>query len=319
MDRAILGLATERGVLVLKPGAEATEYTIAAQGLLNRRCGCIGQAGDGKLVAGTEDFFLHLSANGQEWKASLEGLNRQRITAISRHPQHPQILMCGTSTPAVFMSVNHGQSWKALAPLETLKGVSRWTARKPPYRAGVSAVVCHPEHNGVILAGIQIGGLAASRDAGKSWSGRDEGLHPDVRVVLAPPVAGRIVVGTGSGVFRSDDLGGTWQEKNHGLPYTIVQAMAVAPSDPRILLVAVSNNDHGSSAILLSKDAGETWEMASVGLPRLDDRLVTCLAFGRGGCYAGTDKGDLFGLDNMEGRWTRLGANYPPINAIQPL
>ena len=319
MDRAILGLATERGVLVLKPGEEATEYVIAARGLLNRQCECIGQVGDGKLVTGTRDFFLHTSANGQEWKASLEGLNRQHITAFGRHPQHAQVLLCGTSTPAVFMSVDYAKTWQAMAPLETLKNASRWTAKKAPFRASVSSVLCHPSHDGVIVVGIRIGGLAASRDAGKTWSARDEGLNPDVRVVLAPPAPGRLYVGTGGGVYRTDDLGGTWHEKNNGLPYTQVQAMAVASSNPNLVLVSVSGRETGLSAVLQSKDGGESWEMASEGLPRLDDRLITCLAFGRGGFYAGTDKGDLFGLDNLEGRWTRLGANYPPINAIQPL
>ena len=95
--------------------------------------------------------------------------------------------------------------------------------------------------------------------------------------------------------------------------------MAVASSNPNLLLVSVAGRETGLSAILQSKDGGETWEMASEGLPRLDDRLITCLSFGKGGFYAGTDKGDLFGLDNLEGRWTRLGANYPPINAIHPL
>ena len=319
MNRAILGLATEQGVFVLRPGEEATEYVVAARGLLNRQCGCINQVGDGRLVAGTRDFFLHTSPNGQEWKASLEGLNRQNITAFGRHPQHAQLLLCGTSTPAVFISVDYAKTWQALAPLETLKNASRWTAKKAPYRAGICSVLCHPSHDGVIVAGIRIGGLAASLDAGKSWSARDEGLNPDVRVVLAPPVPGKLYASTAGGVFRTDDLGGTWVEKNQGLPYPQVQAMAVASSNPNLLIVSVAGRETGLSAVLQSKDGGESWEMASEGFTRLDDRLITCLSFGKGGFYAGTDKGDLFGLDNLEGRWTRLGANYPPINAIHPL
>jgi hypothetical protein len=319
MDRAILSLATDRGVVILKPVGEATEYSVAAQGLLNRKCGCISQMGDGRLVAGTEDFFLHTSSNGLEWKASLEGLNRQNITAFGRHPEHGQVLLCGTSSPAAFMSVNYGQSWKALAPLETLASASRWTARKAPFRAHVSSIVCHPAHNGVVVVGIEVGGLAASRDAGKTWTGRDTGLNPDVRIVRAPPVAGRLYVGTGAGVYRTDDMGGSWHEKNHGIPYQQVQALTVAPSDPNLILVSVSKDEMGLSAVLLSRDAGDTWEMASEGLPRLDDRLVSSLAFGRGGCYAGTNKGDLFLLSKLDGPWVRLGVNYPPINEIQPL
>ena len=319
MERAVLGLATDRGVLVLKPGEEATEYVKACQGLLNRKCPCLARLGDGRLAAGTADFFVHLSTDGQTWKASLEGLNRQNITSLARHPQHKHLFFAGTSTPAVFLSQDFGATWQALAPLESLTSASRWTARKSPYRARVSAVACHPEHAGVIIAGIEIGGLAASRDGGKSWVRRDEGLPPDVRQVITPPIAGRIYVGTGAGFYRSDDLGGTWVEMNKGLPYTQVQAMAVANGNPELIILSVSGKDEGLSAILQSTNGGQSWEMASHGLPRLDDRIISCLSFGRGGFYAGTNKGELFGLDNLEGRWIGLGSNYSPINAILPL
>lgn len=319
MNRAVLGLATDRGVLVLKPGAEATEYIINSQGLLNRHCPSLVRAGDGRLAAGTEDFFVQLSKEGLEWKASLEGLTRPNVTALARHPKHPQLLFAGTSSPAVFMSSDNGTSWKQLAPLETLPSVSRWTARKAPYRAKVSAVACHSEHAGVLFVAIEIGGVAASKDGGKTWIPRDQGIVPDVRLLLAPPVAGRLYAGTATGFYRTDDLGGTWVEKAKGLPYRQVRALAYAASTPDLVLMSVSGRDDGLCALVQSRDGGENWTVTSGGLPRLDDRVVTALAFGRGGFYAGTDKGDLFGLDNLEGRWTRLGSNYPPIRDILPL
>lgn len=317
MNKAVLGLATEQGVMVIKPAAEEDAgYTMSTKGLLTRKCPCIVRVGDGKLAAGTEDFFVCLSETGLEWKPSLEGLNRKHITSLARHPKHNQLLFAGTSAPAVFMSPDFGVTWKALAPLEALSSASRWTAKKAPYRACVSAIACHSEHTGVLFASISIGGLAASKDGGKSWFTRDAGLPTDVRHVVAPPVAKRLYVGTGSGFFRTDDLGATWVEKKKGLPYGQVQAIAIASSNPDVIVMAVSGRDDGQSAIAQSMDGGESWTVSDSGLPRLDDRLVTSLAFGRGGFYAGTSKGDLFGLDNMEGRWVRLASNYPPINAI---
>lgn len=316
MNRAFLALATDQGVLVLKPGKEATEYTTATRGLINRNCGCIERAGDGRLVTGTDDFFVQLSENGLEWKTSLEGINRPHITSLARHPQHPQVLFAGTSAPAVFLSVDYGRKWQPTAPLESLSSASRWTARKAPFRAKVSSIAGHPAHEGVVLVAVEIGGVAASRDAGKSWSRRDEGLPPDVRHLIAPPVAGRVYAATGAGLYRTDDLGGRWVEKNKGLPYTQVHALASAQGNPNLLLISVSGRDDGLSALLQSRDGGESWEIASEGLPRLDDRIISALTFGPGGFYAATNKGDLFGLDNLEGRWTRLGSNYPPVNAL---
>ena len=319
MNRAVLGLATDRGIVVLKPGAEATEYVIANQGLLNRKCNCVARAGDGKLVAGTDDFFVQTSKDGAEWKTSMDGLNRPKITSLARHPKHNLLLFAGTSSPAVFMSNNNGETWKALSPLESLPSTSRWSAKKAPYRAKVSAITCHSEHAGVILAAIEIGGVAASKDGGKTWRSRDKGLHPTVNSLIAPPVAGRLYAGTDSGFFRSSNLGGEWEAKVKGLPYSHVRAVAVAASNPNLIVMSVSGREDGLCALVQSTDGGDSWEVTAEGLPRMDDRVVTAIAFGRGGFYAGTNRGDLFGLDNLEGRWTRLGTNYPPINGIVAL
>jgi ligand-binding sensor domain-containing protein len=319
MNRAVLGLATDRGVIVLKPGEEATGYTVANQGILNRRCPCLLRAGDGKLIAGTEDFFVQRSPDGQEWKSSLEGLKRTKITALARHPQHKHLVFAGTSSPAVYLSANHGETWKALAPLESLPSTNRWTAKKAPFLASVTSIACHSEHAGVVFVTIQVGGLAASKDGGKTWIPRDQGLPTDVRQILAPPVSGRLYLGTGHGFFRSDNLGGKWEQHTTGLPYSQVRAMAVAGSNSDVLVLSLSGKDDGLSALAQSKDGGLNWEVTDKGLPRLDNRVITALTFGKGGFYAGTDQGDLFGLDNLEGRWTRLGSNYPPINDIVAL
>jgi hypothetical protein len=319
MNRAVLGLATDRGVIILKPGTEATEYTRANQGLLNRRCGCISRLGDGKLAVGTDDFFVQLSSDGQEWRPSLDGLSRPHVTCLARHPKHKLLLFAGTSSPAVFMSKDNGESWKVLAPLESMPSASRWTSRKAPFRAKVSAVTCHPEHAGLLLASIEVGGLGASKDGGKTWVPRDKGLPPDVRFLIAPAVSGRLYTGTGAGFYRSDDLGGTWAQKTKGLPYQQVRSLCSADSNPDLIVMSVSGKDDGLSALVQSQNGGESWEVIGGGLPRMDNRIVTCITFGRGGFYAGTDQGDLFGLDNMDGRWTRLGSHFPPINAIAAL
>lgn len=319
MNRAVLGLATDRGVIVLKPGAEATNYTLSTQGLHSRKCTSIARVGDGKLAAGTSDFFVNLSTTGQDWKPSLEGMNRPHITTLARHPKHKQLLFAGTSSPAVYMSADYGANWKALGPLESLESATHWTARKAPYRASVCSVACHPEHAGVVFVGIEVGGLAASKDGGKSWFARDKGLPVDVRQIIAPPVSSRLYAATGGGFYRTDDLGGTWQPCNEGLPYTQIHAMAVAASNPDLLLMSVSGRDDSLCALVQSTNGGKRWTVTDKGLPRLDERIVTSLAFGRGGFYAGTNKGDLLGLDNLEGRWTILGASYPPINEIVAL
>lgn len=316
----MLGVATDDGFSVMRPSGDATSYSLLSKGLLNRKCPCAIKAGDGKLIVGTEDFFIQTSPDGMEWKASMEGLKRPHITAVARHPKHTNIIFAGTSPPAVYMSSDLGKTWNSLTPLESLPSAERWSYPVAPYRAQVTGLAAHAEYNGVVFASIKSGGLVASKDGGKTWANRDAGLPPTINCLLLPPGGGRrMYVGTDSGFFRSDDLAGTWKDCSKGLPFTRILAMTVAQSNPNILVMSVAKEDTGPSALVLTKDGGDTWTTCSEGLPRLDDRRVTCLTFGKGGFYAGTDLGGLFLLDNMDGRWTRLVANLSPIRDLVAL
>lgn len=320
MSKAILAVATDDGVSVLKPGKEATDYVLAGKGLVGRKCGCLARTGDGRLAAGTQDFFVQLSADGLEWKPSMEGIARPHITSLGRHPTHKHLLFAGTSPPAVYMSADCGNTWKALAPLESLPSAVRWSYPEAPYRARVSSVVCHGQHNGVIFCSIENGEMAASKDGGKSWMARGTGLPVGVRQFHFPAgTSHRIYAGTGTGFFRSDDLGGNWEDCNHGLPFTKVEGFAVAEANPDIVLASVAALAKGPCTVVLSKDGARTWNVVNVGLPRMDNRRVTSVAFGTGGFYAGTDQGELFLLDNMEGKWKLLMSNLPAIRALTVL
>ena len=320
MLKAVLGLATDKGVSVIKPGNDVSAFSLAGQGLLDRHCTCIHRNGEGHIVVGTTNFFVQVSTDGFEWKTQLEGLNRPHITALARHPKHASLMFAGSSAPGVYMSADFGKTWKQLGALESLESAKHWTYPTEPYMARVSSIAVHDHHAGVLFAAIENGGLAASKDGGKTWFDRGKGLPSSVRSVIFPAkLPNTIYVGTGAGFFRSDDFGANWESHMNGVPFTRIEALISAPSNANVVLASAVNELSNSTAIVLSKDGGKNWEAAVEGLPRLDDRRTTCFAFGKGGFYAGTDKGDLFNLDNMDGKWTRIAANLAPIRAIQVL
>lgn len=320
MSKAILAVATDNGVSVLKPGKEATDYVLASKGLVGRKCGCVARTGNGRLAAGTQDFFVQISPDGLEWKPAMEGLARPHITALARHPKLKHLLFAGTCPPAVYLSADYGNTWTALAPLENLDSATRWSFPEAPYRARISSVVCHGEHNGVIFCSIENGDMAASKDGGKTWIPRGTGLPTGVRQFLFPNgQPNRVYAGAATGFFRSDDLGASWKDCNAGLPFTKVEAVAVADGNPDIILLAVAAGVKGPCTLVLSRDGAATWTVVNTGLPRMDNRRVTGLAFGTGGFYAGTDQGEIYLLDNLEGKWKLVMSNLPPIRAITVL
>lgn len=320
MNKAILAVATDNGVSVLKPGQQATDYVLAGRGLVGRKCGSITRTGDQKIAVGTQDFFVQLSADGSDWKASFEGISRPHITSLGLHPKHKHLLFAGSSPPAVYMSADYGKSWTTMAPLESLPSADRWSYPEAPYRARVSSIVCHGAHPGVIFCSIENGGIAASKDGGKSWSTRGTGLPPSVRQLsFSDRHPDRVYAATGTGFFYSADLGSSWQERNQGLPFTRVEAMAIAEQNPDIVLLSVATGPKGPSTVVLSKDAGQSWSVANVGLPDLDSRRVSGLTFGVGGFYASTDRGEIFFLNNLEGRWIQVATGLGTVRAITAL
>ena len=121
-------------------------------------------------------------------------------------------------------------------------------------------------------------GLFRSTDGGQNWQKviyKDENTgasdveidpnNPDVvyasmwEVREAPYEDGNEVNGTGGGLFKSTDGGGTWHPLTNGLPKDLSQIyVAVAPSDSRRLYATVGTAS-GALAFYRSDDAGENW------------------------------------------------------------
>lgn len=317
MKRAVLVIATDKGVSILKPGEEATNYTLSARGLVDRKCTCLALTGESKIITGTENFFIQTSKDGSCWTAATEGVTRPNITALAQHPKLKHIILAGSCPPAVFTSSNYGSTWQQTAPLEELPSASQWGHPEPPYRAKISSIAIHSEHEGVIFCSVENGGVVASMDGGRKWSKRDLGLPSAARTVLFPPKSTtQVYAATKLGFFRSEDLGGTWTSYNKGLPYHKIISMAVAASNPQMILLSIQNETSGNCTISLSSNGGQSWATANSGLPRLDNRKITGLTFASGGFYAASDQGEIFWLNNLEGRWTQVAASYPPIKSI---
>ena len=124
-----------------------------------------------------------------------------------------------------------------------------------PFRAGrVTAVAGVPGQPNVYYFGTPGGGIWKSTDAGRVWKPIFDQEHVASigALVLAPSDSNIIFAGTGEqtpghGVYRSNDGGASWM--NIGLrDVRYIQAIAVDPHDPNILVVA--GNSLGVSVIV---------------------------------------------------------------------
>jgi photosystem II stability/assembly factor-like uncharacterized protein len=188
----------------------------------------------------------------------------------------------------VFRSDDGGRTWEA-------KGEGIPTT---PASRSVAAVAFDPGSPDRVFVGIGGLGVFLSETGGDSWTEVGDGLDDlDIHALKADPRnPATIYAGTRSGLYRSDDRGGTWRRTGlrhrtfsvslasgdstifagteFGLydssdagrtwrklteGYGSVYCVVVHPADSQLVLLS------GSSSVRISRDGGENWESAGVG------------------------------------------------------
>jgi photosystem II stability/assembly factor-like uncharacterized protein len=123
-----------------------------------------------------------------------------------------------------------------------------------------------------------------------------------IQTVAVNPHNGKIIfVGTGSGLFRSQDGGKTWRSLHEGLRDENIRALALSPSAPNMIYAGTSKG------IFLSEDGGDHWTdwfEESSGLSNMDiqdlvihpEKPELLFAATSGGLFVSMDEGDIWEL-----------------------
>jgi photosystem II stability/assembly factor-like uncharacterized protein len=161
-------------------------------------------------------------------------------------------------TSEVFRSEDGGTTWMQLDAIPVFF---------------VSAFAFDPAQRDTLFAAGD-GGIAKTTDGGDTWE-IVYAWNPGPTSFAADPSRPQRIFAGGAGVVRSDDGGRTWQPLPIAPPYpsplaVYVLSLAVSPSEPEIIYAAT---DQGA---FRSADGGDTWAMASMGLPtgRVDSIAV---------------------------------------------
>jgi len=226
---------------------------------------------------------------GKTWKALWSRQETLAIGALAMDPRNPNVLYAGTgeanssadSYPGVgiYRSANGGKSW------------SLWADRRKaaiPSRIGV-LVVDPQDPRTLWLGGLAYSpqdpqGLYRSTDGGKSWKRVKVGTLEECwcRSILLDPqdpgtiYAGLTVRSAFDGIYRSRDGGNTWQRLTAGLPAGDRMdriALALAPSDPRVLYAQISTMRSGHLGIFKTTDGGDQWTDVSGGAFRRERQM----------------------------------------------
>ena len=221
-------------------------------------------------------------------------------------------LYAGTEPSRLFASRDRGETWEALDALLELPSRPTWRFPPRPWTSHVRWIAPSPHDAGVLLVGIELGGLMRSGDGGRTWEDHRPGAQRDVHCLAwHPREPGRAYEAGGGGAAFSVDGGETWTPADDGRDRHYTWAVAVDPDDPDTWYVSASTGPfaaHGGGdpqARLYRRRAGETWTALQGGLPEPLPAMPYALLAHDGRLLAGLADGQLWESGDRGDTWRR--------------
>jgi photosystem II stability/assembly factor-like uncharacterized protein len=230
----------------------------------------------------------------------------------------------GTEPSRLFRSDDRGERWRALDGLLELPSRPTWSFPPRPWTSHVRWIAPSPHDGGLLLAGIELGGLMRSTDGGETWEDHRPGAQRDVHCVAWHPRAeGRAYEAGGGGAAWSEDGGATWHPADDGRDRNYTWALAVDPHDADCWYVSAStgpfkaHRDGDPQAHLYRRRAGEAWQPLAGGLPDPLPAMPYALVAVDGRLVAGLRNGELWQSGDRGESWQPCAlAGEPPAQVL---
>jgi photosystem II stability/assembly factor-like uncharacterized protein len=269
------------------------------------------------LYMGTE-LGLFRSVDGADNWTRVEGpLAGLQVWSIHVPRDRPDVILVGTRPSALFRSDDGGDTW-------ALAGATLESACPRILHTRVTAIVTDPDNADLAWAGVEIDGVHASRDGGRTWAPIGAGLSSrDIHalaVVPGPTGGRRLLAATNNDLNASDDDGATWKPLKIGgvLPWSYCRALAQPCGRPEVVLLGAGDGPPGSvGAVARSANAGETWTVAA--MPGLANSTIWAFAVHPADpalIYAASVSGEIYRSTDAGMIWEKLDREFGEIRAL---
>lgn len=166
------------------------------------------------------------------------------------------VILAGTRPLGLFRSDDGGRRWESLA-------FPRSPDVPPPHTPRITALLPNPWVAGEVWAGVEVGGVLASADGGRTWSEANDGI-PSLDVHgLAWSSGGILLAATPEGVamWRSARwMAGVFEPTDR-----YCRALAGRPDDPARLYCGFGDGPPGTrGGIAVSTDGGRSWHSSGL-------------------------------------------------------
>jgi photosystem II stability/assembly factor-like uncharacterized protein len=286
-----------------------------------------------RVYAGTFDDGLYRTLDGGEsWEQVGHGIPDRRVMSVAISPSDRtggrSVVYAGTEPSNVYRTEDDGRTWRVFPALRELPSAPSWSFPPRPWTSHVRWIALSAADPGLVLAGIELGGVMRSRDGGETWEDRKPGACLDAHALATHPKdADRVYEAAGDGVAVSTDAGDSWRRVDEGMDRHYAWGLAVDPADPELWYVSASHGpgyahrDEGSAEAVLYRRRGDRpWEPLDGGglpspLPHMPYALVA-LRERPGSLVAGLRNGELLTSDDSGDSWRTLEVRLPKVLAL---
>lgn len=312
------GLLVATGSGLLRVAGGEVDVLLARPGLQ-----CVAVDG-GRIVAGSRGSGLWESDDGGVTWSDAE-LPATDVFSVAFSPADGAVY-AGCEPSALYVR-RHGGPWRELSTLRELPSAPTWSFPPRPWTSHVRWIAPSPHDAGLILAGIELGGLMRTTDGGETWADHRPGAQRDVHsLAWHPTEPGRAYESAGGGTAWSRDGGDSWEPADAGRDRHYTWALAVDPGDPDRWWVSASpgpfeahGSDRPARAALYRWSDGGPWQELDLGLERPLETMPYALAATDSGLVAGLRDGRLFESEDGGDSWRQLDApGLPAVVAMTP-
>jgi hypothetical protein len=303
-----------------RDGAWHAEIALEASGA---QCVAIDPNDPETVLAGSRGGGAHISVDGgRTWRDA--GLPAPDVFSVAIGAADGAFY-AGCEPSMLFRSDDRGGTWRELSALREIPSAPTWSFPPRPWTSHVRWIAPSPHDSGLLLAGIELGGLMRSEDGGETWADHRPGAQRDVHsLAWHPDVHGRAYEAGGAGAAWSRDGGDTWEPADAGRDRHYTWAVAADPDDADRWYVSASTGPfaaHGrrsAEAYVYRWEKDGPWRPLDGGLGGPLASMPYALLFAEGRLFAGLANGAIWASDDRGDTWRALELD-PPLPSIVAL